>query len=44
MDGEKFLAGVKTEIETFPLELANEAIARVRAGTVRGAAVLLMDR
>ena len=47
-DGEEFLriaprAGVRTEIETFPLALANEAIARVRAGTVRGAAVLVME-
>lgn len=47
-DGEEFLAiapqaRVRTEIETFPLEAANEAIARVREGTVRGAAVLIME-
>lgn len=47
-NGEEFLAiapraGVRTEIETFPLELANEAITRVRVGTVRGAAVLVME-
>ena len=47
-DGEEFLAiapqaGVRTEVETFPLAQANEAIARVRAGMVRGAAVLVMD-
>jgi alcohol dehydrogenase, propanol-preferring len=44
-DGEEFLplapeAGVHTEIETFPLESANEALDRLRAGKVRGAAVL----
>lgn len=41
-DAEEFLAlapkaGVKTEVETFTLEQANEAIARVRAGAVQGA-------
>jgi len=46
-DGEAFLdiaprAGVKTEIETFSLESANEAMQRVRSGRVRGAAVLVM--
>lgn len=47
-DAEEFLtlapqAGVKTEVETFTLAQANEAIARVRAGAVQGAAVLLMQ-
>jgi propanol-preferring alcohol dehydrogenase len=32
---------VRTEIETFPLAEANEALARLREGRVRGAAVLL---
>ncbi len=44
-DGEDFMAlapkiPVRTEIETFPLEEANEALARLRAGDLRGAAVL----
>jgi propanol-preferring alcohol dehydrogenase len=44
-DGEEFLAlapqvPVRTEIEEFPLERANEALDRLRAGEVRGAAVL----
>jgi propanol-preferring alcohol dehydrogenase len=44
-DGEEFLrlaaeARVRTEVELFPLEAANEALARLRAGQVRGAAVL----
>ncbi|MGH2995188.1 MAG: zinc-dependent alcohol dehydrogenase family protein [Gaiellaceae bacterium] len=44
-DGEEFMAlaprvPVRTEIEEFPLEAANEALARLRAGDVRGAAVL----
>jgi len=47
-DGEEFLAiapqaGVRTTVETFRLEAANEAVQRVRAGQVRGAAVLVMD-
>jgi propanol-preferring alcohol dehydrogenase len=47
-DGEEFLAlapriPVRTEVETFPLEEANEALARLRAGDVRGAAVLVVD-
>ena len=46
-DGEDFLAlapkaGVKTAIETLPLEDANEALARLREGRLRGAAVLTM--
>ena len=45
-DGEEFLAlapqvPVRTEVETHPLEQANEALARLRAGEVRGAAVLV---
>jgi alcohol dehydrogenase, propanol-preferring len=45
-DAEEFLAlaprvPVKTEIQTFPLEQANEALARLREGRLRGAAVLL---
>ncbi len=44
-DGEEFLAlaprvPVHTEIEPYPLDQANEALARLRAGQVRGAAVL----
>jgi alcohol dehydrogenase, propanol-preferring len=44
-DGEEFLAlaprvPVRTEVETFPLEQANEALDRLRAGRIRGAAVL----
>ena len=44
-DGEEFLAlapaiPVRTEVETFPLEAANEALDRLRRGTLRGAAVL----
>jgi propanol-preferring alcohol dehydrogenase len=45
-DGEEFLAlapqvPVRTEVETFPLVQANEALARLRQGRIRGAAVLL---
>ena len=45
-DGDEFLAlaptvPVRTEVETFPLEQANEALARLRAGELRGAAVLI---
>ncbi len=48
-DGEEFLAlapkvPVRTEVEIFPLEKANEALARLRAGDVRGAAVLTTNR
>ncbi len=44
-DGEEFLAlaprvPVRTEVETFPLEEANKALTRLRAGSIRGAAVL----
>ena len=45
-DGEEFLAlaprvPIRTEVEEFPLERANEALAKLRAGAVRGAAVLV---
>ncbi|OGA30265.1 MAG: alcohol dehydrogenase [Betaproteobacteria bacterium RIFCSPLOWO2_02_FULL_65_24] len=45
-DGEAFLelaprVPVRTRIETFPLEEANEALARVREGRINGAAVLV---
>jgi propanol-preferring alcohol dehydrogenase len=45
-DGEEFLAlaprvPVRTEVEAFPLERAGEALARLRAGQIRGAAVLV---
>jgi alcohol dehydrogenase, propanol-preferring len=44
-DGEEFLAlaprvPVRTEVETFPLEQANDALDRLRRGEIRGAAVL----
>jgi alcohol dehydrogenase, propanol-preferring len=44
-DGEEFLAlaplvPVRTEVEEHPLEEANEALARLRSGAVRAAAVL----
>ena len=44
-DGEEFMAlaptvPVRTEVEVFPLEEANAALAALRAGEVRGAAVL----
>jgi propanol-preferring alcohol dehydrogenase len=46
-DGEEFLAlaprvPVRTEVEAYPLAEANEALARLRAGRVRGAAVLTL--
>ncbi|MGE5125562.1 MAG: zinc-binding alcohol dehydrogenase family protein, partial [Betaproteobacteria bacterium] len=46
-DGEEFLAlaprvPVRTEVETFPLASANDALARLRSGTLRGAAVLVV--
>ncbi|HZT81359.1 MAG TPA: zinc-dependent alcohol dehydrogenase family protein [Gemmataceae bacterium] len=45
-DGEEFLAlaprvPVRTEVQRFALSEANEALARLRSGQVRGAAVLL---
>jgi propanol-preferring alcohol dehydrogenase len=47
-DGEGFLAlapevPVRTEVELFPLEDANEALERLRRGAIRGAAVLVVD-
>jgi alcohol dehydrogenase, propanol-preferring len=47
-DGEEFLAlaptiPVRTEVETFPLEQANEALERLRSGALRGAAVLAVQ-
>jgi propanol-preferring alcohol dehydrogenase len=44
-DGEEFLAlaprvPVRTEIEVFPLDAANEALERLRSGRLRGSAVL----
>ena len=44
-DGEEFLAlapqiPVRTEVEIFPLEAANEALDRLRSGGIRGSAVL----
>jgi len=46
-DAEEFLAlaprvPVRTEVEEHPLERANEVLARLRAGEVRGAAVLVL--
>jgi alcohol dehydrogenase, propanol-preferring len=47
-DGEEFLAlaprvPVRTEVEEFPLEQANEALERLRRGQIRGAAVLRVE-
>jgi propanol-preferring alcohol dehydrogenase len=47
-DGEEFIAlaprvPVRTEVETFPLERANEALDRLRRGEIRGAAVLHLN-
>ena len=47
-DGEEFLAlapkvPVRTEVQTFPLEKANEALERLRSGRIQGAAVLVTD-
>jgi alcohol dehydrogenase, propanol-preferring len=47
-DGEEFLAlaprvPVRTEVEVFPLEGANEALDRLRAGRIRGTAVLAVE-
>ena len=46
-DGDEFLAlapavPVRTEVETFPLEDANQALDRLRRGELRGAAVLVV--
>jgi len=45
-DGEEFMAlaprvPVLTEVESYPLEQANEALERLRAGRIRGAVVLV---
>lgn len=45
-NGEEFLAlapkiGIHTEVETFPLTSANEALERLRQGKIHGAAVLV---
>jgi propanol-preferring alcohol dehydrogenase len=47
-DAEEFMAlapriPVRTEVETFPLAEANEALTSLRAGRVRGAAVLVVS-
>lgn len=47
-DGERFFAlvpqvKVKTTVEIYPLEAANEALANLRQGSVHGAAVLVMQ-
>jgi propanol-preferring alcohol dehydrogenase len=47
-DGEEFFkiapeVPVKTEIERFPLEQANEVLDRLREGNIQGAAVLVMS-
>jgi len=46
-DGEELLAlapkvPVRVEVETFPLAEANEALDRLRAGRIHGAAVLVV--
>ncbi len=48
LDGEEFLqlaprVPVHTEVEPFPLAAANEALDRLRAGTITGAAVISID-
>jgi propanol-preferring alcohol dehydrogenase len=48
LDGEDFLrlaprVPVETQVELFPLEAANEALDQLRAGVVRGAAVIEVD-
>jgi propanol-preferring alcohol dehydrogenase len=45
-DGHRFLqlgpaAGVRTQVEPFPLERANDALERLRSGGVRGAAAVV---
>jgi len=47
-DGEEFLAlaprvPVRTEVEAFPLEQANDALDLLRRGNIRGAAVLRVN-
>jgi propanol-preferring alcohol dehydrogenase len=46
-DGDQFLSlapeiPVRTEVERFPLDEANEALGRLRSGEIQGAAVLVM--
>lgn len=48
-DGDEFLAlaprvPVRTEVQTFPLEEANEALARLRSSRIQGAAVLVLNQ
>jgi alcohol dehydrogenase, propanol-preferring len=48
LDGEEFLAlaprvPVITQVQTFPLEAANEALASLRQGKIQGAAVLMIS-
>ena len=47
-DGQEFLklaprVPVRTEVQTFPLEQANEALSRLRSGQIQGAAVLVTE-
>jgi propanol-preferring alcohol dehydrogenase len=47
-DGEEFLAlapviPVRSTVEQFPLDQANEALDRLRSGALRGAGVLVVD-
>jgi propanol-preferring alcohol dehydrogenase len=47
-DGEEFMrlapeAGVRTQVERYPLASAGQALDRLRSGEVRGAAVLTME-
>jgi len=47
-DGDEFLAlapqvPIRTEAQTYPLARANEALADLRSGQVRGAAVLVQN-
>jgi propanol-preferring alcohol dehydrogenase len=47
-DGEEFLAlasriPVRTTVQTFPLEMANEALERLRSGQLNGSAVLQVE-
>lgn len=48
LDGDEFLAiapqvPIKTEVEVYPLEQANEGLNRLRSGKIQGAAVLKME-
>jgi propanol-preferring alcohol dehydrogenase len=45
-DGERFMhlapqVPVRTQVEAFPLEQANEALERLRSGRIRGAAAII---